>query len=162
MLRLLCGCLLLATLTGCDSQEYGQCEAPEEHLEVLFKPANPVHPFSHSFCLVCNTEIEVDAYLAWAESMGASGNIEKAENFHPCLYVYGDGEDIASLEECQALVCEGGANYADMVSKKQGNVNVKPLLDADKFIAHEWVLTHEQVELSPPLLLSSPPTTQAD
>ena len=96
--------LVFAFLGACDSQEYAQCNAPDDHLEVLYKAKNPVHPFSHPFCLVCNTEIETDEYASWAESMGGSGDISSPEGLHPCLYVYGEGADIPSLEACQALV----------------------------------------------------------
>lgn len=157
MTRTLLTILTLALLGGCSSQEYGQCNAPNEHLEVLYKAKNPAHPFSHPFCLVCNTAIGEDEYASWAESMGGSGNIGSPEGLHPCLYVYADNNDIPSLEVCQALVCEGGAEYNDMVSKTQGNVNVDPLLDPDNLITHEWVISPQSAELSEPRSLSSTP-----
>lgn len=146
---------VFAFLGACDSQEYAQCNAPDDHLEVLYKAKNPVHPFSHPFCLVCNTEIEADEYASWAESMGGSGDISSPEGLHPCLYVYGEGADIPSLEACQALVCDGGAIYNDMVSKTQGNVNVGPILDPDNLISHEWVLSPQATTMNHSLPLTT-------
>ena len=141
-------CLLVTVMvSGCSSQEYGQCDAPADNLQVLFKAKNKAHPFSHSFCVVCNTELEEADYAAWAEDMGGSGDVDDVEGLHPCLYVYGDGQNIDSLETCQSLVCDGGASYNDMVGKGQGNINVKPILDPISNIAQEWILTEPGADL---------------
>jgi hypothetical protein len=138
--------------SGCVSQEYGQCPPPDDHLEVLYKAKNPAHPFSHPFCVVCNTELEEDGYNAWSQQMGGTGNIadEDLGTVHPCLYVYGDGSEIKDFEQCQSLVCDGGATYSDMVGKGQGNFDVKPILFGDGAIASEWLLLNYDAALSLP------------
>ena len=124
---------LSLSLMGCGTQLYGQCEPPKENLELLFKSKIEGHPFSHSFCIVCNPDIEPDAYGDWALEMGAPQAPDSVDNLHPCLYVYPSAEqrelEIDSLELCEALVCEGSASYNDMVSKENGNVNLDPLLE---------------------------------
>ena len=49
------------------------CEALETIMECYsdFKPSDPLHPFSHPFCVVCNTELSPDEYESWALEMGA-------------------------------------------------------------------------------------------
>ena len=141
---------VLLMSAGCASQEYGQCAAPEDNLQVLFKPKVSAHPFSHSFCVVCNTELEEADYGAWAESMGANSQVGDVEGLPPCLYVYGDGQSISSLKACQSLVCDGGAIYSDMVGKGQGNIDVTPILNPDGTITHEWVLIESGEAMSQP------------
>jgi len=135
-----CVVVVMVVLAGCDTQEYDQCEAPADNLKILFKPKNPVHPFSHSFCIVCNTELEEADYAAWSAEMGGNGMVGDVDEKHPCLYVYGDGEDIDTLAQCQSLVCDGGAAYSDMVGKGNGNINVGPVLDGSAQSGEEWVL----------------------
>lgn len=122
--------LVLTWTAGCashDAQEFGQCEAPDGHLQVMYKPKNPLFTFSHPFCVVCNNAIEPAEYAAWAESMGATSVPVDPEL--PCLYVYpGEPKDIESLEECHSLVCEGSAVYSDMVSSSNGNLDLSPIL----------------------------------
>jgi len=144
--------VLTVLISGCVSQEYGQCPAPDDHLEVLYKAKNPAHPFSHPFCVVCNTEVEEEGYNAWSQEMGGTGNIadEDLSTVHPCLYVYSDGAEIKDVAECVSLVCDGGATYADMVGKGQGNFDVKPILFGDGAIAQEWLLTHQGAGISLP------------
>ena len=148
-------CLLVAVMvSGCASQEYGQCAAPADNLQVLFKAKNTAHPFSHSFCVVCNTELEEADYATWAEEMGGSGDVGDVEGLEPCLYVYGDGQNIDSLEMCQSLVCDGGATYNDMVGKSQGNIDVDPILDPISGITQEWLLTEPEAAIGQPAALA--------
>ncbi len=142
--------MVLLVSSGCASQEYGQCAAPQDNLQVLFKAKVSAHPFSHSFCVVCNTELEEADYGTWAEEMGGNGDVGDVEGLHPCLYVYGDGNNIDSLEMCQSLVCDGGAEYADMVGKGQGNFDVTPILDPTATLTHEWVVVDSGPALSQP------------
>ena len=160
-MRGLVGCLWVAMMvSGCASQELGQCEAPADTLQVLFK-AKTSNPFSHSFCVVCNTELEEADYAAWAEEMGGSGNVGDVEGLHPCLYVYGDGQNVDSLESCQSLVCDGGAIYNDMVSKGQGNVDVTPILDPISGVTHEWILSDPGSAMIQPAPLSAERSSDA-
>ena len=116
-------------LTACaNSQQYDQCDMPKDSLKILFKPENPAHPFSHSFCVVCNTEIEPEEYEDWALDMGAPEGPSSVDDVHPCLYVYSSGNVINNLEMCQSLVCDGGATYNDMVGKNNSNIDVTPIL----------------------------------
>ena len=120
--------ILSAGCGGADSQEYGQCEAPDDHLEVMFKPKTPGLVFSHSFCVVCNTAIEPEEYGAWAEEMGATSVPETPEL--PCLYVYTGAEsNFGSLSQCQSMVCGGTATYSDMVKSSNKNFDLTPLLN---------------------------------
>lgn len=119
-------------MIGCSQQEYGQCDAPNEDLKVLFKPESSTNIFSHSFCVVCNAEITQDEYADWAIAMGAPSGPADVNDVHPCLFVYlpsdAEVEEISSLAQCESLVCEGKGSYNDMVRKDNGNVNVAPLL----------------------------------
>ena len=121
--------LLVTAGCGGSSEKHGQCEAPKEDLKILFKPKGELNLFSHSFCIVCNSEIEPDEYGDWALEMGAPEAPTSVENLHPCLYVYGDGRNIATFVECVSVVCEGGAKYNDMVGTNNGNFDVGPLLE---------------------------------
>lgn len=127
--------LMLVIGAGCangDSQEFGQCEAPDEHLKVMFKPKTPGLVLSHSFCVVCNTAIEPEEFGAWAEAMGATSIPEEPEL--PCLHVYpGTPKNIESMSECHSLVCDGEATYSDMVSGSNGNIDLAPVLDGSAF-----------------------------
>ncbi len=139
LVRLLILCLATATLLACGGnagagQEYGQCESPNEHLKVMFKPKITGHPFSHSFCIVCNPQLEPEAYGEWALAMGASQAPDNTDGLLPCLYVYDPtapetGIDTDSLERCQSLVCDGEAEYNDMVNEINGNFDLEPLLN---------------------------------
>jgi hypothetical protein len=147
-------------VSGCVSQEYGQCPAPDDHLEILYKAKNVAHPFSHPFCVVCNTQLEEENYNAWSQELGGAGNIadEDLSTVYPCLYVYGDGSEIKDLEECVSLVCDGGASYSDMVGKGQGNFDVKPILFGNGAIAQEWLQLNYDAALSlPPPIEHMPP-----
>lgn len=138
--------LLVALIlsAGCSKQQYGQCEAPDEALKVLFKPKVPAQIFSHSFCVVCNTEIAPSEYADWALEMGASQVPDNPQD--PCLYVYSQGPtDIDSLGQCQSLVCDGGAQYSDMANDGNGNFNLAPLLNGEAFsFNEEWILVEEE------------------
>ena len=121
----------LLPLLGCVQQQYGQCEEPNEQLEVLFKARNLAHPFSHSFCMVCNTAIQAPEYGAWALEMGAPEAPGTTDGLEPCLYVYepvSSQAGIDSLDRCVSLVCDGDAQYSDMVSSSNGNFDLDPLL----------------------------------
>lgn len=111
----------------CSNQEYGQCEPPKDNLQVLFTPKSHLHPFSHSFCIVCSPDIASHEYEDWVLEMGAPQGPEDANDVHPCLYVYAN-QTISSLGECMSLVCEGGATYNDMVGKDTGNIDVSTIL----------------------------------
>jgi hypothetical protein len=145
--------LLVALLmtAGCSSQEYGQCEAPNDNLKVMFKPKLKAHPFSHSFCIVCNTDLEPEGYDEWAIEMGAPQGTNNMEGILPCLYVYrpdGSEQETDSLEICEALVCGGEAEYSDMVNEKNGNFNLDPILDPDALVVQEeWILAEESQSL---------------
>ena len=116
-------------LTSSNScQEYGQCEPPKDNLQVLFVSKDPLHPFSHAFCIVCNPDIYPHEYENWALNMGAPQGPDNVNDVHPCLYVYANQTDISSLDECQSLVCEGGATYNDMVGKDNGNIDISPII----------------------------------
>lgn len=135
---------------GCNKQKYGQCDPPQDELEVLFKAKSQTNPFSHSFCVVCNTEIEPSEYSDWAVSMGANPlEDEYIDTVHPCLYVYPNDSTpesgIDSLEKCESAVCDGEATYADMVGKGQGNFDVIPLLEGDILVNEEWIFQKTQL-----------------
>ena len=115
-------------ISSCLSQEYGQCEPPKDNLLILYKPKDTLHPFSHSFCIVCNPDIAPPEYEDWVLEMGAPQGSDNANDVHPCLYVYAYQTDIDNLDACQSLVCEGGAIYNDMVGKNNGNIDVSPIL----------------------------------
>jgi hypothetical protein len=123
---------LLSLLAGCASEEYGQCDAPDDYLKVMFKDSSSASPFSHSFCIVCNPNIEPAEYGAWALQMGAPEAPELTEGLHPCLYVYGGPpgtDNTESFESCRSLVCDGGATFSDMVGKGNGNFDLQPILN---------------------------------
>ena len=119
-------------ITACSGQQiYDQCEAPNDHLEIMFK-AKTVSPFSHAFCIVCNPQLEPEEYGPWAIEMGAPQAPENTDDLVPCLYVYQPGANIESRKECVSLVCEDGADYNDMVNDKQnGNFDLGPLLNGN-------------------------------
>jgi hypothetical protein len=124
--------LLCVTAMGCSKQKYAECKAPNDHLTVMFKAKNAAHPFSHSFCIVCNTELESEDYAAWAQEMGAAEGPENTEGLLPCLYVYNGvtpNTNIDSMVLCKSLVCGGGADYNDMVSESNGNFNLDPIFE---------------------------------
>ena len=123
---LLCVCAAI----GCTKQKYGECPAPESHLKVLFKAKSGLQPFGHSFCVVCNPELDPDEYAQWAAEMGAESAGEMPET--PCLFAYADADEFPdgfeTLEQCQTAICEGGANYNDAVSRDNGNLDLVPLI----------------------------------
>ena len=130
-LNILATALFVLTALGCSTQQYGQCPAPDEDLQIMFKPKITGHPFSHSFCIVCKPDLEESEYGAWALEMGTP-QVPSTEGALPCLYVYSDEDGQKdSLEGCVSLVCDGNATYADMVSEKNGNFNLKPLLNGE-------------------------------
>ena len=140
-----CTVLMISVGMGCTKQQYGQCASPQDELEVLFKAKSMTNVFSHSFCVVCNTEIEPGEYSDWAVSMGANPlEDEYIDSKHPCLYVYSSDSTpesaIDSLEKCESAVCDGEATYADMVGKGQGNFDVTPLFEDTVTIHEEWLL----------------------
>jgi hypothetical protein len=118
---------------GCGTkQEYATCEAPNDHLEVMFKPESSISIFSHPFCIVCNPGLEPGEYGDWAVEMGAPEAPTNTDGLLPCLYVYSevphtDGPD--TLEKCESLVCDGTARYNDMVRESNKNFNLSPILD---------------------------------
>jgi len=153
MRALLMVLMLLVLSASCSKQKYGQCGAPNEDLKILFKPKNPIHPFSHSFCIVCNPELEPSEYYDWAVSMGAN-ETNPLNPEAPCLYVYHcenvEGVDCPegldtndTFAGCKSLVCDGGAAYGDMVSPKNGNINLDPILNGDQIVEEEWLLLEE-------------------
>ncbi len=100
---------------ACAKQEYAQCEAPNDHLKVMFKGKIAGHPFSHPFCIVCNTEIGPEEYGDWALEMGAPEAPNDTEGLLPCLYVYSDVPFTNcpdTLAKCEALVCDVSARYS--------------------------------------------------
>ena len=115
---------------GCGKQQYAECPPPDEDLKILFKPANALHPFSHSFCIVCNPSLTREEYAEWVVSMGGAEPENQPET--PCLYAYSDREanpeGNQTLEECQASICEGEATYNDVVSRRNGNIDLEPLI----------------------------------
>ena len=115
---------------GCAKQQYAECPPPDEDLKVLFKPKNEANPFSHSFCIVCNPSLEPEEYAAWVESMGAAATDVPPET--PCLYAYSDREanpeGHQTLAQCQAAICDGGASYSDVVSRRNGNIDLDPVI----------------------------------
>jgi hypothetical protein len=132
--------VLLFLSVGCGKQQYATCQAPDDHLKVMFKAKIKVHPFSHSFCIICNTEIEPSEYADWAVEMGAPQGPSNPDGVHPCLYVYGNGQNTDSLQQCKSLACGGDATYNDMVGKSNGNFNLGPILNNDSLVAEEWIL----------------------
>jgi hypothetical protein len=120
----------LILTVGCAKQQYGECSPPNDELQILFKAKVGVNLFSHSFCIACNPSLEPEEYMAWAGEMGANMTPDMDT---PCLYVYG-ADDIGlpngyeSLAQCQAAVCEGGATYADFVSRRNGNIDLDPII----------------------------------
>ena len=127
--------LCLLTAAGCTSQQYGECQAPDDHLKVMFKPKNAANPFSHSFCIVCNPDLSPEEHAAWALDMGAPKEPGDSEDMLPCLYVYAPenagGNGASSLKQCKSWVCDGGATYSDLVSDKNGNFNLEKLLNGE-------------------------------
>ena len=134
--------VILLLSVGCGKQQYAQCAAPNSDLKVMFKAKIKVHPFSHSFCIVCNTKIEPSEYADWAMEMGAPQGPSNTDTVHPCLYVYTGTQTNgpSSLQECHALACGGNASYNDMVGKSNGNFNLGPILNNDSLIAEEWII----------------------
>ena len=124
----------------------------------MFKAKLKAHPFSHSFCIVCNTKIEPSEYADWAIEMGAPQGPSNTDTVHPCLYVYGNGENTDSLSQCKALACGGGASYSDMVGKSNGNFDLGPILNNDSLISEEWIVLDEHNLLSIP----NDPTAQSN
>ena len=123
---------VLVMSSGCAKQQYAQCDAPDDHLEVMFKGAPPASPFGHSFCIVCNPDLEFGEYGDWAVEMGAPEAPTNTDGLLPCLYVYSEvpftnGPD--TLEKCESLVCDGTARYNDMVRDTNGNFDLGPILD---------------------------------
>ena len=164
-MRAMCWMVVLTVLvSGCVSQEYGQCPAPDDHLEIAYKAKNLAHPFSHTFCVVCNEDLEESEYNAWSQEMGGVGAIaeEDLSTVHPCLYVYGDGTEIKDLETCVSLVCDGGATYADMVGKGQSNIDVKPLIFGAGAITSEWLVSQDAgLSLPMPVEQMSPSASES-
>ena len=125
---------LLAAITllafGCGKQQYAECPPPDEDLKILFKPANELHPFSHSFCIVCNPSLAPEDYAEWVVSMGAAEPEGQPET--PCLYAYSDREaspdGTPTLALCKASICDGEATYNDVVSRRNGNIDLEPLI----------------------------------
>ena len=115
-------------LSPCYTQEYSQCDTPKDNLNILFKPKDPIHPFGHSFCIVCNPDIGTQEYEDWALEMGAPSGPSNTNDVHPCLYAYASQTNMNSLEECRTLICDGGATYNDMVGKNNENIDVSPIL----------------------------------
>ena len=148
--------ILGAGCGGVDSQEYGQCEAPNDHLKVMFKPKTPGMVFSHSFCVVCNTAIEPEEYDDWAEEMGATSIPNTPEL--PCLYVYtGAQSNFGSMSQCQSMVCDGTATYSDMVSSSNGNFDLTPVLNGSAFAINDaWHLTEQEAMSAAPFQGESP------
>ena len=120
--------------SGCIKQEYDECDPPQEDLQILFKKKSNVHPFSHSFCIVCNPQLSSEEIQAWTVEMGAESVSETPET--PCLYAYADRDRFPSgfetLEQCRINICQGGANYNDIVSRQNGNIDLDPLLNSSK------------------------------
>ncbi len=113
----------------------------------MFKPKITGHPFSHSFCIVCNTEIEPSEYYDWAVSMGAN-ETNPANPDLPCLYVYNPdapetGIDTDTLAACKSLVCDGGGTYADVVNSSNGNFDLSPMFDDSDLVEEEWLILEE-------------------
>ena len=131
-LALTCLSFIIVISTGCVEQEYASCDAPDDELQIMFKPKNSAHPFSHSFCIVCNPALEPSEYGDWALEMGAPQAPENTDGLLPCLYAYSEiphtnGPD--TLEGCKAQICEGRARYNDMVNQDNGNFDLSPILD---------------------------------
>ena len=127
--------LFALSAAGCSSQQYGECQAPDDHLKVMFKPKSAANPFSHSFCIVCNPDLTPEEHAAWALEMGAPNVPGNAENMLPCLYVYppenAGGNGASSLKQCKSWICDGDASYNDMVSDKNGNFDLEKLLNGE-------------------------------
>jgi len=143
----------LLAAVGCAKQKYTQCEAPNDNLKIMFKAKNPAHPFSHSFCIVCNPGISPDEHTAWALEMGTPKAPGDPEEMHPCLYVYppenqeweGDND---SMEQCKAWVCSGEATYSDMVSPKNGNIDLNDLVNGEIMSSEQWHHVSERAQNS--------------
>jgi hypothetical protein len=144
---------VLLTAAGCSQQQYGQCEAPNDNLKVMYKPKVAAHPFSHSFCIVCNPDLTPEEHAAWAMEMGAPKEPGDPEDMLPCLYVYppDGGSNANSLKQCKSWVCDGGAEYSDMVSEKNGNFDLEKLLNGEVDTSKIWqpILEQEQTFSSP-------------
>ena len=96
----------------------------------MYKPASSISPLDHSFCVVCNTEIERKGYESWALEMGAQELPSSYDLILPCLYVYTDNNIVISgVEQCASLVCDDGAVYNDMLRASSGNIDLSPLLE---------------------------------
>ena len=145
--------LFALSAAGCSSQQYGECQAPDDHLKVMFKPKNVANPLSHSFCIVCNPDLSSEEHAAWALEMGAPKEPGDPEDMLPCLYVYppenAGGNGANSLKQCMSWICEGGATYSDLVSDKNGNFDLEKLLNGEIDTSLE-VLTNSSETLSLP------------
>ena len=167
-LKILMVLVVMCAALGCKTQFYGACEPPEDELKVLFKKKSATNPFSHSFCVVCNPDIDEDDYIEWATGMGANAlEPQYLDTVHPCLYVYLPDEDpadsIDSLEQCEALICDGTADYADMVGKNQGNFDVTPLLRQEMtLVTEEWMLESTPADWHRTTLTTEPVTFSED
>lgn len=123
---------LSLSVWGCgDSHEYGECAAPDDHLKIMFKPASSVNVFSHSFCVVCNPQLDKSEYGNWAAQMGSSAEHPNADELHPCLYAYGTPKNPTpdNFASCRSMICGKTASYNDMVNKSNGNFDLSPILE---------------------------------
>ena len=79
---------------------------------------------------MCNVSLESSEIAEWAIGMGASAVGDDPET--PCLYAYADADThpdgYPSLAGCQAGVCGGTASHNDIVSRRNGNIDLEPLL----------------------------------
>ena len=117
-------------LSGCAREIYGECEPPKEQLQIVYKPLISAHPFSHSYCIVCNPDLAPSEYEDWAISMGAPQGPGSSQSVHPCLYAYAPGQaDIDSYELCESLICDEIAEYNDLVGKNNSNVELSPAVN---------------------------------
>ena len=127
-------CTLFTFIIGCVEQEYSACPEPNNQLEILFKEKSNIQPFAHSFCIVCNTDINSEEIQSWAMQMGASSVDENPET--PCLYAYANRDlypdGFETLEQCELAICEGGASYNDIVRRDNGNINLTPLIGSEQ------------------------------
>ena len=115
-------------LSACSQQLYGQCDPPDDHLKVMFKPKVSTHPFSHSFCIVCNPDLVPSEYADWAMEMGAEEGPSDPNSVHPCLYAYSQSMSVDTIDQCESMICSGEADYNDMVGKGNGNFDLSPIL----------------------------------
>ena len=116
--------LLLVRAVGCAKTNHGVCEGPNETTEWFFiEETGPPWIGKAYKCVVCDLSVADEDVPAWIEANAGpdflSDNPE-LENYMPCLYTYGWGDQEENMEICAAVACEGSYEVNDAVKKTHG------------------------------------------